>query len=135
MTTQKTRILVAEDNKIFANALRFNLEAAGFSTTIAVDGSEALQMALQDQFDLVIADYQMPKLLGIELCRQLRQDDRYARTPMILISAFEECNVVELIDDLELLEAIFVKPFSMEELMTQIRECLADCKIAEKSSS
>jgi len=125
---------VAEDNKVFANALCFNLEAAGFSTTIAHDGCEALELAQQDQFDLVIADYQMPKLLGLEVCRRLRQDDRYARTPMILISAFEECNVVDLIDDLELLEAIFVKPFSMEELMTRIRECLEDCKIAADSS-
>jgi CheY-like chemotaxis protein len=126
---------VAEDNKIFANALCFNLEAAGFAATIAVDGSEALELAQQEQFDLVIADYRMPKILGPELCRRLRQDERYANTPMILISAFEDCTVVELMDDLDFLEAIFVKPFSMDELMKRIRECLADAKIGVDSAS
>ena len=130
MKAEPSRILVAEDNKIFANALCFNLEDAGFSTAVAFDGSEAFDLALQDQFDLVITDYQMPKMLGMELCRRLREEDRYARTPMILMSAFEDCKVVELFDDLELLEAIYVKPFSMSELVSRIRECLADCSDA-----
>jgi len=77
----------------------------------------------------------MPKILGMELCRRLRKDDRYARTSMILISAFEDHKVVELFDDLELLEAIFVKPFSMGELVSRIRECLADDPNAAVSSS
>ena len=127
MATQPIRILVAEDDKIFANALCFNLEDAGFSAAIAFDGREAFDMALRDQFDLVITDYQMPKMLGMELCRRLRKENRYARTPMILMSAFEDCKIVELFDDLELLEAIYVKPFSMSELVSRIRECLADC--------
>ncbi len=135
LRTQPYRILVAEDNRAFAKALRFNLEAAGFSTTIADDGSQALQLAQQDQFDLLIADYQMPGILGIDLCRRLRQDERYARTPMILISAFQDCSVVELIEDIELLDAIFVKPFSMEELMSQIRTSLPDSKVATDSPS
>jgi DNA-binding response OmpR family regulator len=135
LTTQSNRILVAEDNRIFANALCFNLEAAGFSTTIANDGSEALHLAQEDQFDLVIADYRMPKIMGIDLCRRLRQDERYARTPMILISTFENCSVTELIDDLELLEAIFVKPFNMEDLMNRIRECLTESNVTTDSPS
>ncbi|MDP6558207.1 MAG: response regulator transcription factor [Pirellulaceae bacterium] len=134
METQSSRILVAEDNKIFAKALCFNLEHFGYSTTVAFDGSEALRLAQQDQFDLVITDYQMPKILGMELCRRLRQDDRYAHTPMILMSAFEDRKVVELFDDLELLEAIFVKPFSMGELVSRIQECLTDCPDTTVSS-
>jgi DNA-binding response OmpR family regulator len=76
----------------------------------------------------------MPKILGMELCRRLRQDDRYAHTPMILMSAFEDRKVVELFDDLELLEAIFVKPFSMGELVSRIQECLTDCPDTTVSS-
>jgi DNA-binding response OmpR family regulator len=135
LKAKTSHILVAEDNEIFANALCFNLEDAGFSTAVAFDGSQALQLAQQEKFDLVIADYQMPKMLGMDLCRRLRQDDRYAHTPMILTSAFEDCRVIELLDDLELLEAIFVKPFSMDELVSRIRECLADCPNATASSS
>ena len=135
MTAQTSRILVAEDDKIYAKALCYNLEEAGFSTTVAYDGTEALRLAQQNQFDLVITDYQMPKILGTELCRRLHEDDRYARTPMILISAFEDRKVVELFDDLELLEAIFVKPFSMGELVSRIRECLADDPNVAVSSS
>ena len=125
MTTASKRILVAEDNEIFAKALLYNLEHFGFSPTLALDGSEALEFAQQTQFDLVITDHQMPKMLGMELCRRLREDERYANTPLILMSAFEDRKVVELFDDLELLEAIFVKPFSMGELVSQINECLA----------
>jgi DNA-binding response OmpR family regulator len=62
----------------------------------------------------------------MELCRRLREDERYANTPLILMSAFEDRKVVELFDDLELLEAIFVKPFDMGELVTRINECLAE---------
>ena len=54
---------------------------------------------------------------------------------MILMSAFEDLSVVELFDDFELLEAIFVKPFSHEELVDRIRECLDDCPDATSSSS
>jgi len=125
LTTRSERILVAEDNEVFAKALRFNLEHFGFSPTFARDGKEALQLAQETQFDLVITDYQMPKMLGMELCRALRADERYANTPLILMSAFEDRKVVELFDDLELLDAIFVKPFSMGELLTRIEACLA----------
>ena len=135
LNTQSNQILVAEDNKIFAKALRFNLEHFGFSPTIAIDGEQAWQLAQETQFDLVITDYQMPKMLGMELCRRLREEDRYARTPMILMSAFEDCKVVELFGDLDLLAAIYVKPFSMSELINRIRECLTDCPKAAVSSS
>ena len=125
MEHQLKRILLADDDEIFAKVVRLNLEAAGFSVTVALDGNEALQLAQQDQFDLVITDYQMPNMVGTELCRRLRRDDRYACTPMILISAFDDLTVVELIDDLDLLEAIVVKPFPMSELISRIRECLS----------
>ena len=134
LTAQPRRILVAEDDKIYLKALCFNLEEAGFSTTVAYDGSEALHLAQQIDFDLVVTDYRMPKILGTELCRLIRQDDRHAHTPMILMSAFEDLSVVELFDDFELLEAIFVKPFSHEELVDRIRECLADCPDAASLS-
>ena len=133
MKTQRSRILVAEDDRIFATVLWLNLEQGGCSATTAFDGCEALHLAQQDQFDLVIADHQMPKMLGMELCRHLRQDDRYARTPMILMSAFDDRKVVEMFDDFDLLEAIFVKPFSPDELVSRIRECLADCPSAAVS--
>ena len=121
----RPRILVVEDDKIFVKALCYNLEDAGFSTTVAHDGSEALQLAQKDKFDLVLTDYQMPMLLGIELCRHLfLVDDDYAHTPMILMSAFEDISVAELFDDFDMLVSIFVKPFPVDELIHQIRECL-----------
>ena len=124
MEHQPKRILLVDDDEIFAKVVRLNLEAAGFSVTVALDGNEALQLAQQDQFDLVITDYQMPNMVGTELCRRLREDKRYACTPMILMSAFANLTVVELIDDLDLLEAIVVKPFLMSELISRIQECL-----------
>ena len=124
MKPQSSRILVADDDKTSAKALCYRLEHSGFSVAVAFDGNEALQLAQQEQFDLVIADYQMPKMLGMDLFRRLREDDRYTHTPLFLISAFFDDKVVEMFEDFDLLEAIFVKPFSPKELVIQIRECL-----------
>jgi DNA-binding response OmpR family regulator len=125
MKPQSSRILVADDDKISAKALCYRLEHSGFSVAVAFDGNEALQLAQQEQFDLVIADYQMPKMLGMDLFRRLREDHRYARTSLILTSTFLDAKVVEMFEDFDLLEAIFVKPFSPAELVIRIRECLA----------
>ena len=124
MTNTPHHILVAENNRSMAAVLQFNLAAAGFRVTLAQNGRQALELAQENDFDLVLTDYGMPEMVGTELFRQLRRDDRYAKTPLILVSAL--CNDLDLPNlSAELkLAAIFWKPFDSAELVATIREYL-----------
>ncbi|GEM_PF-2606756 len=80
-------ILLAEDNRDLAMVLGFNLKRGGFQVTTVYSGRQAWEAAQNQQFDLVLTDYQMPEMDGTELCRALRSDVRYAETPLVLMSA------------------------------------------------
>ena len=69
-------ILVADDESHILNVVSLKLRNAGFRVITAADGQEALEVAIADKPDLLITDYHMPRLSGIELCRRLKQDPR-----------------------------------------------------------
>lgn len=119
-----SRILVAEDNSAHAKVMRFNLASAGYDVTIASDGRQAWMASQRDHFDVVITDYKMPYLTGIDLCQLLRQDRRYAGTPIILVSSFCEELDLELMYSRFYLSAIFEKPIAAAELARTVEECL-----------
>ena len=119
-----SRILVAEDNSAQAKVMRFNLAAAGYDVMIAADGRQAWMASQRDHFDVVITDYKMPYLTGIELCRLLRQDRRYARTPIILVSSFCRELDLDLMRSRFFLSAIFEKPIAAAELTRTVEVCL-----------
>ena len=125
MTNTPHHILVAENNRSMAAVLQFNLAAAGFRVTLAQNGRQALELAQENDFDLVLTDYGMPEMVGAELLRHLRRDDRYVKTPLILMSAF--CNDLDLrrLKDELSLAAIFAKPFGIAELVGTITAHLA----------
>ena len=70
---EKKTVLIVEDEKAMADMIRFNLEAKGYATLTAYDGAAGLQMALEESPDLILLDVMLPKLLGFEVCRQLRE--------------------------------------------------------------
>ena len=123
MSTTPPKILVAEDNPGFARVLRLKLTEAGFDVAIADNGCDAWELAQQDQFDLVIADYKMPNMTGTDLCRHLRQHEHYAETPFFLLTAF--CNDLDterLREELQL--QVLSKPISPSMLTSVISEFL-----------
>ena len=125
MTGEAKKILVAEDNLALSSVLRFNLERAGFNVTVAQNGREAWDFSQIDQFDLVLTDHQMPELTGVELCQRLREDERYARTPVIMLTAKGlELDLARLRDELGV-AAVLPKPFSPIEMISTIEDCLA----------
>ena len=67
-------ILIAEDDRVMSDVIRFNLERAGHQTTVARSGTEAWQMLQTQPFDLLITDYQMPGMTGEDVCRAIRRD-------------------------------------------------------------
>ena len=118
------RILVVEDNVPLANVVRFNLEAAGFRVTVSSDGREACEQAKENQFDLVLTDYDLPIMNGIEVCECLREDPRYAETPIILMSGkTQHVDLPRLCENLNLL-AHFPKPFSLKDIVDTVETCL-----------
>ena len=82
-----TTILVVDDETPIVDLVRFTLEDADVRVVEASDGAEALELARQVHPDLVLLDVHMPKLDGLEVCRQLRREPAFARTPIIMLSA------------------------------------------------
>jgi len=75
------KILVADDESHILHVVSLKLRNAGFEVLTAADGREALELAIAEMPDLLITDYQCPKLSGLELCQKLKQDPRPRRFP------------------------------------------------------
>jgi len=125
MNADTLRILLAEDNPVIADVLRFNLEHVGFAVTIAADGREAIELIGKEQFDAIITDYQMPHVSGEEFCRHARLDRRYLDVPIFLCSAKGlELDTNRLAEDVGF-TGVFFKPFSPREIIRSITAAVA----------
>lgn len=117
------KILVVEDEPAMVELLRYNLESEGFEVASAPDGEEAI-MAIEEQTpDMVLLDWMIPKISGIEICRRLRRDQKFRNLPVIMITARgEEADRVRGLDVGA--DDYVSKPFSPAELMARIRAVL-----------
>lgn len=106
------RVLIAEDNPGLARVMAFNMKSKGLTVVVAHRGDDAWQMLQQEDFSLLVSDYEMPGMDGITLVRAIRKVERLAHLPVILITGRQmelETNALQA----ELaIEAIFPKPFS-----------------------
>jgi DNA-binding response OmpR family regulator len=122
MTTNNRSVLVAEDNAILADVLRFNLQRAGFEVVTVENGRLALEELEQRPFDLLITDYQMPEVDGQLLCQSIRKQAAFANLPIIMCSAKGlELDTRALCEEYQISKVIF-KPFSTQELVALARE-------------
>ena len=117
------RILVIEDDAAIAELLRYNFEAEGLRPTIAVTGEEAEMQVAEDHFDLIVLDWMLPGLSGIELCRRLRRREATRSVPILMLTARgEEGDRVRGLatgaDD------YVVKPFSLPEMLARVKALL-----------
>jgi two-component system, OmpR family, phosphate regulon response regulator PhoB len=116
-------ILIVEDETSLVELLRYNLEAAGFSVRSAATGAEAQVVLAENQIDLMVLDWMLPELSGIELCRRLRQRPEWKTLPILMLTARgEEGDRVRGLatgaDD------YVVKPFSMTEVIARVKALL-----------
>jgi two-component system, chemotaxis family, chemotaxis protein CheY len=81
-----TRILAVDDSPSMRDMVRIALTSAGFEVTQATDGEEALQLAREHAFDLILSDVNMPRMDGIELIRALRAENSYRHTPILMLT-------------------------------------------------
>ena len=122
MTQQRT-ILVADDESHILHVVSLKLRNAGYRVVTAHDGQEALEAAQQERPDLIITDYHMPQLSGLELCRRLKQDASMPAIPVIMLTArgyhlepqdTEQSGILRMLS----------KPFSPRQLLATVNEVL-----------
>lgn len=114
-------ILVVEDDSRIAELIQRGLQEQGFETTLAYDGLSGKKLALQHDYDLIITDIILPKLDGLDLCKQLRE--LKPDVPIVMLTALGTTD-----DKVEGFDAgaddYLVKPFEMRELLVRIRALL-----------
>ena len=116
---KQKRILIAEDNSVLSDVMRFNLERAGFDVTIAYNGEQAMHLLVDNTYDLLITDYQMPGLNGAGLCQGIREQLGLRDLPILMCSAKGlELDTNELQNKFQVTQVLF-KPFSMREIVNQ----------------
>jgi two-component system phosphate regulon response regulator PhoB len=119
----KAYILIVEDEASLITLLRYNLEKEGFEVGEAVDGEEALFMLRERRPDLVVLDWMLPSLSGIEVCRRIRRAPELKNLPIIMLTARgEETDRIRGLDSGA--DDYIVKPFSPSELIARIRAVL-----------
>ncbi|NFV78981.1 phosphate regulon transcriptional regulator PhoB [Magnetospirillum aberrantis] len=119
----KPLILIVEDEAALATMLRYNLEKEGYRVCEAGDGEEALTVVSERKPDLVVLDWMLPSLSGIEVCRQLRRKPATRELPVIMLTARgEEGDKIRGLNTGA--DDYMTKPFSLPELMARIRAML-----------
>ena len=118
-----TKILIVEDEAGLVTLLKYNLEKQGYETAIVMDGHEVLQTALTEKPDLILLDWMLPNVAGIDLCREMRKTYDLRQTPIIMLTARgDEADKVKGLsfgaDD------YVTKPFSVPELMARVAALL-----------
>lgn len=117
---QQPHVLIVEDEAAQREVLAYNLEAEGFRVTRAENGEEGLLCVEEDTPDVIILDWMMPHLSGIEVCRRLKIKPETRGIPVIMLSARSE--EVDKVRGLETgADDYVVKPYSVSELMARVR--------------
>src|SRR5487761_2216347 len=119
----KPLVLVVEDEAALATMLRYNLEKQGFRVEEAADGQEALTRIAETQPDLVLLDWMLPALSGLEVCRQIRRRPATRDLPVIMVTArTEDQDAVRGLNTGA--DDYITKPFSTEALIARMRALL-----------
>jgi two-component system phosphate regulon response regulator PhoB len=118
-----TSVLIVEDEEAIATLVDYNLKKEGFETRVARDGEEALMRASEEAPDIVILDWMLPKVSGIEVCRRLRAEADTRNIPIIMLTARSEES--DRVRGLETgADDYMTKPFSNAELVARVRAVL-----------
>jgi CheY-like chemotaxis protein len=119
-----TRLLVIDDNRTMRELLRAHLGVMGYSVTVSADATEAINALMNNTFDLIVCDIDMPYMNGLELLAAIKGDEKTRAIPVVMLTA--------RIDDESFIEAIklgaaryVAKPVRIEELDKEIKRALA----------
>ncbi len=119
------RILVVDDEAHIVQVLSLKLRNAGYEVITAGDGEEGVDLAREQRPDLIITDFQMPYLTGLELCQALAEHEPTAKIPIVILTArgyaLDEADLA-----LGNIKDVISKPFSPRAIVQLLRELLAD---------
>ncbi len=124
------KVLVVEDEPSLVETLEYNLVRQGYQVRTATDGLQALEMARQEEPDLIVLDVMLPGLDGFEVCRILRQE---SNVPILMLTA--RSDEVDRVVGLEMgADDYLAKPFSMRELMARIKANLRRVRLTREEA-
>lgn len=124
-------VLLVEDEKNIARFIELELRHEKFEVTHVLSGRAGLEMAKQEEFDVILLDVMLPELNGIEVCRRIRM---FSQIPILLITARDA--VMDRVAGLDAgADDYIVKPFAIEELLARIRSVLRRTSGAKESST
>jgi two-component system phosphate regulon response regulator PhoB len=126
--------MIVEDEASLMTMLRYNLEKEGFRVTEASDGEEALTTADETPPDAILLDWMLPRMSGIEVCRQLRRRPQTRGVPIIMLTA--RGDEVDKVRGLTVgADDYITKPFSMPELLARVRALLRRAKPSQSKGT
>ncbi len=117
------RVLIVDDDPNYRILLRQSLERRGFLVEEAYGGREAYRCLVNSHFDLVIADFSMENMRGDELCRTIRQTEKFKNLPVLIIPGYDNFDKQWFMD--RGATDVLYKPIEDAVLMDHIRRCLA----------
>lgn len=125
-----TKIMIVEDEAGLVTVLKYNLEKMGYDTVTVMDGKEVMEVALKEKPDLILLDWMLPNVEGIDLCREIRKTYELRTTPIIMLTARAE--EVDKIKGLSYgADDYMTKPYSIPELGARIIALLRRTVTAE----
>ena len=126
------RVLVVDDEIHIIHVVAIKLRNNGYEVISAENGAEALKLACEDKPDIIVTDFQMPVMTGLELVRQLRSNEATKDVPVIMLTARGFAVEDKEIKDLEISEFLS-KPFSPKDLLRCIEDILYDRAVMGKN--
>ena len=126
-----TKVLVVDDEKLIVKGIRFSLEQDGYEVSCAYDGEEALSMAKDGNYDIILLDLMLPKLRGLDVCQQIRE---FSNVPIIMLTAKGED--MDKIMGLEYgADDYITKPFNILEVKARIKAILRRTRKSDKEET
>lgn len=126
------KVLVVDDEIHIIHVVAIKLRNNGYSVISAENGAEAFKLACEEQPDIVVTDFQMPVMTGLDLVRELRGNDATKDIPVIMLTAREFAIENEQKEDLQISEFLS-KPFSPKELLRSIEDTLHYRAVMQKN--
>ena len=118
------KILIVEDDLVLQNSLDEFLKAEGFETIVAIDGEIGVQKALTEKPDLILLDIVLPKKSGYEVLQEVKENEKTARVPIILLTNLGSLSDVEKALGLGATTYLVKADYSLDEITKKIKEIL-----------
>lgn len=119
------RVVIADDQPHVRRIVSSKLQKAGFEVWVAEDGEEALALAREHKPDVLVADYRMPRIDGMDLCRLLQQDPQTSGIPVVLLTAYDAQVLEQPLGNTNI-RAMLSKPFSVSDVLRVVTGLIDD---------